>query len=215
MKITRIIIPVVASTMLLTGCDDQIMQWGKPGDHADVTSADLPLAVKEVIANYDNIKDYASQYTPNMIIGIGMGADLYVNNENGEGDLVNANYQMFTPGNAMKSDAMLGNSGTINFATIDKLIAAMPEGMKLYGHNFFWHTQQNQSYSNRSSLLHSWWKAAATSKPSSRMVTSRKATRAVGVLGEIIVLQKLAQKLPKKEAMVSNLSILRMALTTM
>lgn len=146
MKIIRIIIPVVASTMLLTGCDDQIMQWGKPADHADVTSADLPLAVKEVIANYDNIKDYANQYTPNMVIGIGCGADMYVNNENGEGDLVNANYQMFTPGNAMKSDAMLGNSGTINFATVDKLIAAMPEGMKLYGHNFFWHTQQNQSY---------------------------------------------------------------------
>ena len=146
MKITRIIIPVVASTMLLTGCDDQIMQWGKPGDHADVTSADLPLAVKEVIANYDNIKDYANQYTPNMVIGIGMGADMYVSNENGEGDLINANYQMFTPGNAMKSDAMLGNSGTINFATVDKLLASMPEGMKLYGHNFFWHTQQNQSY---------------------------------------------------------------------
>ena len=146
MKITRIIIPVVASTMLLTGCDDQIMQWGKPGDHADVTSADLPLAVKEAIANYDNIKDYANQYTPNMVIGIGLGADMYVSNENGEGDLANANYQMFTPGNAMKSDAMLGNSGTINFATVDKLIAAMPEGMKLYGHNFFWHTQQNQSY---------------------------------------------------------------------
>lgn len=132
--------------MLLTGCDDQIMQWGKPADHADVTSADLPLAVKEVIANYNNIKDYANQYTPNMVIGIGMGADLYVNNEKGEGDLVNANYQMFTPGNAMKSDAMLGNSGTINFAAVDRLLAAMPEGMKLYGHNFFWHTQQNQSY---------------------------------------------------------------------
>ena len=146
MKFTKIIIPALASAMLLTGCDDQIMQWGKPADHADVTSADLPLAVKEVIANYDNIKDYANQYTPNMVIGIGCGADMYVNNENGEGDLVNVNYQMFTPGNAMKSDAMLGNSGTINFATVDKLIAAMPEGMKLYGHNFFWHTQQNQSY---------------------------------------------------------------------
>lgn len=146
MKFTKIIIPALASAMLLTGCDDQIMQWGKPADHADVTSADLPLAVKEVIANYDNIKDYANQYTPNMVIGIGCGADMYVNNEKGEGDLVNANYQMFTPGNAMKSDAMLGNSGTINFATVDKLIAAMPEGMKLYGHNFFWHTQQNQSY---------------------------------------------------------------------
>ena len=74
MKINKIMIPVVALAMLLTGCDDQIMQWGKPADHADVTKAEIPLAVKEVIANYDNIKDYAQQYTPNMKIGIGMGA---------------------------------------------------------------------------------------------------------------------------------------------
>ena len=132
--------------MLLTGCDDQIMQWGKPADHADVTKAEIPLAVKEVIANYDNIKDYAQQYTPNMKIGIGMGADLYANNENGEGDLVNANYQVFTPGNAMKNDAIMGNSGSLNFATVDKLLAALDGNMQLYGHNFFWHTQQNQTY---------------------------------------------------------------------
>ena len=132
--------------MLLTGCDDQIMQWGKPGDHADVTKADIPLAVKEVIANYDNIKDYAQQYTPNMKIGIGMGAALYANNENGEGDLANANYQVFTPGNAMKNDAIMGNSGSLNFATVDKLLAALDGNMQLYGHNFFWHTQQNQTY---------------------------------------------------------------------
>ena len=132
--------------MLLTGCDDQIMQWGKPANHADVTKAEIPLAVKEVIANYDNIKDYAQQYTPNMKIGIGMGADLYANNENGEGDLANANYQMFTPGNAMKNDAIMGNSGSLNFATVDKLLAALDGNMQLYGHNFFWHTQQNQTY---------------------------------------------------------------------
>ena len=146
MKINKIMIPVVASAMLLTGCDDQIMQWGKPADHADVTKAEIPLAVKEVIANYDNIKDYAQQYTPNMKIGIGMGADLYANNENGEGDLANANYQVFTPGNAMKNDAIMGNSGSLNFATVDKLLAALDGNMQLYGHNFFWHTQQNQTY---------------------------------------------------------------------
>ena len=146
MKINKIIIPVVTSAMLLTGCDDQIMQWGKPADHADVTKAEIPLAVKEVIANYDNIKDYAQQYTPNMKIGIGMGADLYANNENGEGDLANANYQVFTPGNAMKNDAIMGNSGSLNFATVDKLLAALDGNMQLYGHNFFWHTQQNQTY---------------------------------------------------------------------
>ena len=146
MKINKIMIPVVASAMLLTGCDDQIMQWGKPANHADVTKAEIPLAVKEVIANYDNIKDYAQQYTPNMKIGIGMGADLYANNENGEGDLANANYQVFTPGNAMKNDAIMGNSGSLNFATVDKLLAALDGNMQLYGHNFFWHTQQNQTY---------------------------------------------------------------------
>ena len=146
MKITKILLPVVASAMLLTGCDDQIMQWGKPAGHGDVTTADIPLAVKEVIANYGNIKDYAQQYTPNMTIGIGMGASLYVNNEKGEGDLANANYTMFTPGNAMKGDALMGNSGALKFTSLDQLIDAMPEGMKLYGHNFFWHTQQNQTY---------------------------------------------------------------------
>lgn len=146
MKINKIFITVVASAMLLTGCDDQLMEWGKPADHADVTSAEIPLAVKEVIANYDNIKDYAQQNTPNMLIGIGMGADLYINNANGEGSLANANYQIFTPGNAMKNDAIMGNSGSLNFATVDKLIEALDGNMKLYGHNFFWHTQQNQSY---------------------------------------------------------------------
>ena len=144
MKITKIMIPVVASAMLLTGCDDQLMKWGT--DKAGVTADELPLAVKEVIANYDNIKDYAAQYTPNMLIGIGCGADMYINNENGEGDLANANYQLFTPGNAMKNDAIMTNSGGLNFTTVDKLIAALDGNMKLYGHNFFWHTQQNQSY---------------------------------------------------------------------
>ena len=144
MKITKIMIPVVASAMLLTGCDDQLMKWGT--DKAGVTADEIPLAVKEAIANYDNIKDYAAQHTPNMLIGIGCGADMYINNENGEGDLANANYQLFTPGNAMKNDAIMTNSGGLNFTTVDKLIAALDGNMKLYGHNFFWHTQQNQSY---------------------------------------------------------------------
>lgn len=143
---TKYFIPILAGALLLTGCDDQIMKWGTPDGHGEVTSAEIPLAVKEVIANYGNIKDYATQYTPNQLIGIGMGASLYVDNANGEGDLANANYQMFTPGNAMKMDAVVKNSGSLDFTTVDKLIDALPDGMRLYGHNFFWHTQQNQTY---------------------------------------------------------------------
>ena len=146
MRINNIILPAVAATMLLTGCDDQIMEWGKPDGHADVTTADIPLAVKEVIANYSNIKDYAKQYTPNMLIGIGMGASLYTENTNGEGTLANANYMLFTPGNAMKHDALMGNSGTLKLSSLDNLIEGLNGNMQLYGHNFVWHTQQNQTY---------------------------------------------------------------------
>ena len=53
--------------MLLTGCDDNMMNWATPEGHNAVSSAEIPLAVKEVIANYDDIKVYAGQHTPNLI----------------------------------------------------------------------------------------------------------------------------------------------------
>jgi len=128
----------------LTSCDDQIMEWGTPDGHGQVTQAEIPLAVKEVLANYDNIKAYAPAGS---LIGIGMGADMYVENANGEGTLATANYQLFTPGNAMKMDAVVQGSGTLKFETVDALIAALQENnMPLYGHNFIWHTQQQQTY---------------------------------------------------------------------
>ena len=41
--------------MLLTGCDDQIMEWGTPEGHFGVTTAEIPLEVKEVLANYGDL----------------------------------------------------------------------------------------------------------------------------------------------------------------
>ncbi|MGM9778379.1 MAG: hypothetical protein ACI3ZD_08620, partial [Prevotella sp.] len=74
MRLYKTIIPAVASVMLLAGCDDQIMQWGRGEGQGNVTAAELPLAVKEVLANYDDIKTYTAQYMPNTVVGIGMGA---------------------------------------------------------------------------------------------------------------------------------------------
>lgn len=131
--------------MLLTGCDDNMMNWATPEGHNAVSSAEIPLAVKEVIANYDDIKVYAGQHTPNLIVGLGFGVDMYL--EGGAyKELTDANFQMVTAGNAMKMDAVVTNSGDLNFEKIDKMIDAMPEGMRLYGHNFIWHTQQQQIY---------------------------------------------------------------------
>ncbi|MCI1741793.1 MAG: endo-1,4-beta-xylanase [Prevotella sp.] len=141
------IIPILAVSMLLTGCDDQIMKWGRPDGENAVTSADIPLAVKEVIANYDNIKVYAKQYTPNIIVGLGCGADLYASNySNVYQTLTNDNFQMLTPGNALKMDAVMKSNGSLDFTAIDAMIGAMPSDMHLYGHNFIWYQQQQQTY---------------------------------------------------------------------
>ena len=63
--------------MLLSSCDDQIMEWGRPAGESEVTTADIPLAIKEVLANYEPVKSYASQYTPNMLVGLGFSAAMY------------------------------------------------------------------------------------------------------------------------------------------
>ena len=153
MKKNKIIIPIVALGMLLTGCDDSKMEWGSPEGQLPITTEEIPLAVKEAIANYDDIKTYASQYTPNLIVGLGFGANEYINDVAYASGatyrgLTNANFQMVTPGNAMKHDAIVANSGALNFATVDNMLEAMAEcpDMKLYGHNFLWHTQQRQAY---------------------------------------------------------------------
>lgn len=149
MKINRIIFPVMASMMLLTSCDDQIMDWAKPANQGDVTLEEIPLAVKEVIANYEPVKTYAEQYTPNMIVGLGFSASMY-NQSATEGtaykQLADENFQMFTPGNALKMDAIVGNSGSMTWTTVDNMLDNMPEDVRLYGHNFIWYQQQAQTY---------------------------------------------------------------------
>ena len=147
-------LPLLGAALLFAGCDDQIMEWGRPAGEEAVTSADIPLAVKEALANYPNIKEVAAQYQPNLVIGLGCSAAYYAedpehtvkNASVGYRTLANENYQILTCGNAMKMDAVMTNSGGLNFTTVDAFLDQMPEGMKLYGHNFIWYQQQNQTY---------------------------------------------------------------------
>ncbi len=146
MKINKFLLPVVASAMLFTGCDDQIMEWGLQDGHTAVTSADLPLAVKEVLANYDDIKTYSAENHPNMKLGLGVGMAIYMG-EDGRHELAKDNFQMVTWGNAMKMDAIVSASGNLNFGNLDPALKQLKDdGVDLYGHNFFWHTQQQQTY---------------------------------------------------------------------
>ena len=132
--------------MLLTGCKDQIMEWNTPEGHNSITKTEIPLEVKEVLANYDAIKTYAAENHSNMVLGLGVGKDIYMG-EDGRHELSKENFQMVTWGNAMKMDALMKSNGDLNFANLDPALDALKEdGLRLYGHNFFWHTQQQQGY---------------------------------------------------------------------
>lgn len=145
MKLHKIILPVMACALTLSGCYDEKMEWGKPDGHGDVNISDIPLALKEKLANYDYIKAYAKQYAPHMTIGLGLGADQYISDPQYK-QVADDNFQLFTTGNAMKHQAVVKSDGSLDFTTIDAFLQAVPTDIKIYGHNFLWHTQQNQNY---------------------------------------------------------------------
>jgi GH35 family endo-1,4-beta-xylanase len=145
MKLNNVIYPLLASSLFFGSCYDQKMDWGRPDEYGDVSISDIPLDLAEKLANYDSIKSYAVQYMPNATIGLGLGADLYISDEEYR-SVADANFQMFTTGNAMKHSSVVKNNGTLDFTTIDKFLALVPSDIQVYGHNFLWHTQQNQTY---------------------------------------------------------------------
>lgn len=143
MKFNKILVPAVALAALTAACDDQIMEW-QPSD-SSITAADIPLELKEKIANYDYIKNYLSQYRPNLDVFVGMGADIYLSDE-AYRDVVDKNFTGVTLGNAMKMGSLVSSSGKLNFTTVDQVLATLPADMKMYGHVLLWHTQQPQVY---------------------------------------------------------------------
>lgn len=141
----KYIIPFIALLgMSILSCDDDKMDWYKDPSHGDVTESELPLGLAEKISRYAPLKDYATDF----IIGIGIGADLYLNNE-AYRNIVEQNFVEVTTGNAMKHRWMVKSDGTLDFANIDNLIPRLQTaGLGLYGHTLVWHSNQNASYLN-------------------------------------------------------------------
>lgn len=147
MKLNKFILPAVVCALMLSSCDDEKMEWGRPDGQGDVNLSEIPLNLAEKLANYDFIKAYAAKYTPNMNIGLGLGADLYIDDAKYK-QVADDNFQIFTTGNAMKHSSVVNNRGELNFTTIDKFFDAVPADIPIYGHTFVWHTQQRASYLN-------------------------------------------------------------------
>ncbi len=143
MKFNKFILPFAALTLVSTGCVEQIMEWEDPDQ--TITEADIPLTTNEALANYKAIKEYAAEYTPNLQVGLGLGAAEYLDDAAYKA-VADENFQSFTTGNAMKHSSVVKANGTLDFTTIDAFLAAVPADIKVYGHNFLWHTQQKQAY---------------------------------------------------------------------
>lgn len=150
MKRNKILFPVAALAVLCAACDDDKMDWGTPEGETPISgTSQIPLNIQEQINNYDYIKNYVENYRSRVgsqfILGLGLGADMYLSDTTVK-RVADENFQMYTTGNAMKQGVMVKNNGDINFSTVDKFLAAVPADSKIYGHNFIWHTQQNQTY---------------------------------------------------------------------
>lgn len=127
------------------------MDWHTPEDHGAIVSSEIPLQIAEKIANYDYIKNYAAQFMPETKIGLGISADYYtegLKDYNADyAAVANANFQMFTAGNAMKHQSVVQSDGSLKLETVTPFIqSANAAGIEVFGHNFIWHTQQQQTY---------------------------------------------------------------------
>lgn len=140
----KYIIPIIASSlMILTSCDDNLMEWKKVEGHGEIASSELPLELAEKITRYEPLKNYST-----FNLGNGIGVSLYLEDETYR-SIVNANFDEVVPGYEMKHGAMVKSNGSIDFATMDKFVTETKNaGLSIYGHTLVWHSNNNASYLN-------------------------------------------------------------------
>ena len=142
MKSTKIYLPLIAAGLLMSACDDQVMEWRE--SDPTVKPTEIPLKLAETLSRYDYLKNYMAEYRPDARIFLGMGLDDFLASPEYR-QVVLDNYQGVTFGNAMKHGSLVKANGSIDWTKVDQFLA-MNTGLDIYGHNLIWHTQQNQSY---------------------------------------------------------------------
>lgn len=143
MKYFKILTLTALMPLVLTSCDEQIMEWGKDPEKGDVSASELPLELAEKITRYDALNTYSD-----FILGNGIGVALYLDGGT-YAEIVDTNFDDVTPGYAMKHGAMVQADGSINFSTMDEFVSkTKAAGLSIYGHTLVWHANQNASYLN-------------------------------------------------------------------
>lgn len=128
---------------LLTSCADNDMPFfggvPEPGSKAQYA----------YLNEYDVLKSYIpSTANPDFKLGLGVDAASFAAG-NAQYQIAATNFNEVTPGNEMKYASIVGNDGTMNFATVTSFIEdAKAAGLTVYGHTLAWHAQQNNVYLN-------------------------------------------------------------------
>jgi GH35 family endo-1,4-beta-xylanase len=116
------------------------MEWEHKKN--DVHLNDIPLQYAEKLSLYKSLGEYNKS---DILLGMGIDAIDYLESAEYR-KLTDENFQAITVGYHMKHGAVVTGSGAFNFATIDRLFAALPPSMEIYGHTLMWHNNQNAVY---------------------------------------------------------------------
>lgn len=128
---------------LLTSCADNDMPF-----FGGVTQP-AASAQYAYLNEYDVLKNYINpNANPDFKLGLGVDAASF-DAGNAQYQIAATNFNEVTPGNEMKYASIVGNDGSMNFATVSSFIEdAQAANLTIYGHALAWHSQQNNTYLN-------------------------------------------------------------------
>lgn len=98
---------------------------------------------------YDVLKSYVDRSAyPVFKLGAAVNAETFIRDSR-EYEIVSANFDEVTAGNAMKQSSVMRADGSMNFNTVKAFVdRAEKAGMTVYGHTLAWHSQQQNTYLN-------------------------------------------------------------------
>ena len=97
----------------------------------------------------DVLKSYVNRaVSPDFKLGAAVNAETFIR-QSDEYDIVSANFDEVTAGNAMKQASVMRPDGSMDFTVVKNFIdRAEKAGMTVYGHTLAWHSQQQNAYLN-------------------------------------------------------------------
>lgn len=103
----------------------------------------------DYLDDYDVLKSYVDRtVSPGFKLGAAVNAETFISKSK-EFDIVSANFDEVTAGNAMKQSSVMRPDGSMDFTTVKRFIdRAEKAGMTVYGHTLAWHAQQQNAYLN-------------------------------------------------------------------